>query len=101
MDRNDAKRVIKDLKEKPYIFTKDYIETASGFIITVNNTTEQKKQTNADHIRSMSDEELAEFLVEHHRNPCKFCLGCWTIRKRAKGGCKEGLMQWLKSEAKE
>lgn len=43
MDRNDAKRVIKDLKEKPYIFTKDYIETASGFIITVNNDTKQKR----------------------------------------------------------
>ena len=34
MDRNDAKRVINDLREKPYIRAKDYIETTSGFIIT-------------------------------------------------------------------
>lgn len=55
-------------------------------------------QTNADRIRSMSDEELAEFLVDHHGNPCKFCLSCWTVRESAEGGCKEELLQWLKSE---
>ena len=91
MDRNDAKRVIKDLKEKPYILAKDYIETASGFIITVNNTTEQKKQTNADRIRAMSDEELAEWLTkitdDAQRDAITKCDYQWG--------------EWLKSEVKE
>ena len=50
--------------------------------------------TNADHIRSFSDEELAEFLIDHHRYPCKYCSGCPVE-------CSDGLMQWLKSEVKE
>ena len=51
-------------------------------------------KTNADAIRGMSDEELAEFLLTHHRNPCKYCIGCCME-------CSEGLLEWLKSEVKE
>ena len=51
-------------------------------------------KTNADRIRAMSDEELAEFLIDHHRYPCKYCSGCPLE-------CSDGLMQWLKSEVKE
>ena len=58
-------------------------------------------QSQADRIRAMSDEELAEFLVDHHRYPCKYCLSCWTVRESDEGGCKEELMRWLKLEAKE
>lgn len=98
MDRNDAKRVIKDLKEKPYILAKDYIETASGFIITVNNTTEQKKQTNADRIHAMSDEELAKFIDK--LSPCSCCRFDKNECKKSVHCC-DGIAEWLKSEVKE
>ena len=58
-------------------------------------------QTNADRIRAMSDEELAELLIEHHRHPCKFCLSCWADRESDDGGCREELIKFLKSEAEE
>lgn len=60
-----------------------------------------KPQTNADRIRAMSDEELACFLVEHHRHPCKFCNTCWADSEEENGGCREHLLKWLKSETKE
>lgn len=47
--------------------------------------------TNADKIRTMSDEELAEFITEYHRTPCKFCVECHVK-------CSEGLIEWLRSE---
>lgn len=34
MNRNDVKKVIEDLNEKPFVCTEHYIETTSGFIIT-------------------------------------------------------------------
>ena len=52
-----------------------------------------KKQTNADKIRSMNDEELAEFLHNYTSKPCSFCSGC------EKSSCKNNTPKWLKSEA--
>ena len=51
-------------------------------------------KTNFDRIKAMSMEELAEFLIDHHGYPCKYCIGCHVE-------CHEGLAEWLKSEAKE
>lgn len=67
MDITDAKNVIKDLKEKPFICSQYTIETESGYVITTKSKRpycNPKKHTNADRIRSMSDEELAEFLCK-------------------------------------
>lgn len=51
--------------------------------------------TNADKIRSMSDEELAIFIDSHV--PCfEFCM-CEDYICNEK--CKEGIEKWLKSEA--
>lgn len=51
--------------------------------------------TNGDKIRSMSDEELAEFIDSHV--PCfEFCMCDHYICKEK---CKEGIEKWLKSEA--
>lgn len=56
----------------------------------------REPQTNADRIRSMSDEELAEVLfgscVEHMGLEC-----CYYEEPN----CKECILQWLKSEVKE
>lgn len=53
--------------------------------------------TNADAIRAMSDEELAEFLS--HYMSCGYC----DARNKEQGckDCKAEILQWLKSEVKE
>ena len=65
-------------------------------------------QTNADKIRAMSDEELAEFLT--HINPtncqdCAFSRG-WRCQPDRDGysdfeKCKEGRKRWLQQPAEE
>ena len=49
-------------------------------------------QTNADVIRSMTDEELAEFLGRFATRTCHYCLECGI-------SCKEERIKWLQSEA--
>lgn len=67
-----------------------------------------KPHTNADHIRAMSDEELAEFLT--HINPanCKNCAfsNGWRCQPDRDGysdfeKCKEGRRRWLQQPAEE
>lgn len=58
-----------------------------------------KPQTNADRIRSMSDEELAKFL--HNFNDCDCCLIEVCNEGTCGIGCTEGILKWMKSEAKE
>ena len=54
-------------------------------------------QTNADRIRAMSDEELAEILYEHQV--------CYIRAKRKEScseyGCKDCILDWLKQPAEE
>ena len=63
-----------------------------------NCTNQRKKQTNADRISSMSDEELAEFLEKN--GMCELCEhrnkeNCFEEN------CKKGFLKWLQSEAEE
>ena len=57
--------------------------------------------TNADRIRSMSDEELAEYL-ETLTMICSTCIyqneDCAPISNEK---CRDGILSWLKSEVKE
>ena len=56
-------------------------------------------KTNADHIRSMSDEELAEWLDSI--SVCNFIYGR-CIHLFGDGiDCKQCMMEWLKAEVKE
>lgn len=64
--------------------------------------------TNADRIRNMADEELAEFLYRFNDidEEVKFCINkkvCndWLEKEDTipDGWCKECLVKWLKSEA--
>ena len=64
----------------------------------VNDLFESKNQTNADRIRHMSDEELAEFLEKN--GMCELCEhrdkeNCFEEN------CKKGFLKWLQSEAEE
>ena len=49
--------------------------------------------TNADRIRAMSDEELAE------RMSCFECVGCPLCHEDCVGkSCKDAILEWLKKE---
>ena len=56
------------------------------------------RQTNADRIRNMSDEELAEFLAYN-----AYCEECYVKNDDSccypDGTCKQKLLEWLQSEA--
>lgn len=57
---------------------------------------EKKIVTNADRIRSMTDEELAEFFAS--KSPCDYYC---NYRKKccSEISCKQGILEWLQSEA--
>lgn len=68
----------------------------------------QIKQSNADRIRSMSDEELAEFIHEQFMNgDCRFCpfrpheYGRENRKECLNGSCKGTALKWLQSESEE
>lgn len=53
-------------------------------------------KTNADRIRVMTDEELAELLRDYQCNTCDFIGCCGETDK-----CKEEIFEWLQSESGE
>ena len=60
--------------------------------------------TNADRIRDMSDEELAEFLKRVHVDPCSACCDnlYWCRRNNApEPVCKNHFLEWLQQPAEE
>lgn len=63
--------------------------------------------TNADRIRSMTDEELAEYLFERG-NKDEYCYGICVhqddvnacVKALKQDGCIRGVVAWLKQESK-
>ena len=51
---------------------------------------DKRQMTNADRIRAMSDEELAEFLS---------CCGCPCPARDCHASCKDCILDWLKQPA--
>ena len=80
-----------DSKEHLSIMDKDYA-LIHKFIM------ESKPKTNADRIRNMSDEELAEFLAYN-----AYCEECYVKKDDSccypDGTCKQKHLEWLKSKA--
>ena len=64
----------------------------------VGTSSVKKRQTNADRIRNMSDEELAEFLAYN-----AYCEECYVEKDDSccypDGTCKQKHLEWLQSEA--
>ena len=56
--------------------------------------------TNADHIRSMTDEELAEFM-SHAQEPCSSCELVETDGACTSTVCENAVLRWLKQPYKE
>lgn len=55
--------------------------------------------TNADKIRSMTDEELADILSEHECDKCIYRnLHYYECEEKQ---CKDGILEWLEKEAEE
>ena len=65
--------------------------------------------TNADRIRSMSDEEFAEFWLKSCDNPimefnediCDLCVICENSVQCDDEFCKKAIVKWLQSEVEE
>ena len=55
----------------------------------------RKKQTNADRIRAMSDEELAEFLSRGFKEPCDCCQLAVFEGACTETLCDDAMMKWL------
>ena len=73
------------------------VEQRKGICCTCNGSGE-KPQTNADRIRAMSDEELAEFLGQYRFSDicdegCDHCT--------YHGDCNKRLLDWLQQPVKE
>lgn len=62
---------------------------------------QQKPQTNADKIRSMSDEELAEFLSENTNCDCCNIQCIDKLNCPSMSSCLFRFIEWLQSEVSE
>ena len=72
----------------------DYLKSEENLQSTTNKSESVviKQQTNADRIRAMTDEELAEFLMKPTRIVSKYeCEDC-------ENNCTECVLEWLKEE---
>lgn len=103
--------IARTLDDKPYyelkyrqVGKKDYsigyssydLKTVLGYIDTYFEIVESDKQTNADRIRNMSDEELAEWIsTKDTCGQCAYELECVCM----KVPCTNGILKWLQSEA--
>ena len=84
------------------------IETVLEYAENLQTEVSNPVKTNADRIRSMSDEELAEFLTDINPTNCQDCgfshgWRCQPDRDDYSDfeKCKEGRKRWLKQPAEE
>ena len=107
MNKKDAEKIIKDLSEKPFVCSEHCIETESGYVITTKEKRKyarNKKQTNADRIRNMSDADLADMLhnigsyVEDGEPLIDIFVG---EEKTTMSDDFGSIIEWLQAEVKE
>lgn len=75
-------------------FTEEEVE------ILLNSRVCEKPKTNADRIRSFSDEELADYIfgVSVHEKPCVLCSDDCDFCELTDEECKNRTLEWLQSE---
>lgn len=78
-------------------FTEEEVE------ILLNNRICEKPKTNADRIRSFSDDELADYIfgVSVHEKPCVLCSDDCDFCELTDEECKNRTLEWLQSEVEE
>ena len=59
----------------------------------------EEPQTNADRIRAMTDEEMAEFMS--NKVDCQYCNVKTEWCSESEIACRRGWLDWLKQEAEE
>ena len=74
-----------------------YYDKQVGFVPYEDTLQEPCKMTNADRIRSMTDEELAEFLRPVKCVDCHL-LDCGVEEMNFKKTCEERILDWLREE---
>ena len=83
-----------------------YCESCNNFIEVdmcekCNKGSNFKRITNADRIRTMSDEELAEFMENFDKTGgCDTCSIRYQGKCNSISKCKDGYLGWLQSEVK-
>ena len=77
-----------------------YSDFGSGIISYCDDNCTDKRPSNADRIRSLSDEELAEFLemIPHSGNPSTYSIDGFCIDDGLRS--KRQWLDWLKEEAR-
>lgn len=65
-----------------------------GFVV-------MRMKTNADHIRAMSDEELAQWLTYPVCAYTDCCKRCPASPENNREKCDENILEWLQQPAKE
>ena len=58
-----------------------------------------KAKTNADRIRSMTDQELAVFLSRDLKEPCDYCQLAVFEGACTETLCEDAMMKWLRQPA--
>lgn len=116
---NSLEIIARMLDDKPYyelkyrqVGKKDYsigyssydLKTVLGYIDTYFEIVESDKQTNADRIRNMSDEELAEWIhnmceFEKDEEPYRSIYNLDTEKEEEIHDSYGDLLNWLQSEA--
>ena len=86
----------------------DLFDDGGGEILNDETVTDRCQMTNAQKIRSMSDEEIADWVSVNGaiKTPCDIicggdCKAIATIEKSSIERCKEIVMKWLKQPAEE
>ena len=67
--------------------------------ILENVSPTDKKATNADRIRSMTDQELAVFLSRDLKQPCDYCQLVISDGACTETLCEDAMVKWLQQQA--
>ena len=80
-----------------YELEKEDSEYCTG--CTQNAVDKYTRKTNADDLRSMTDEEIAVLLVKYSN--CEYCCISEKCPKLGEGSCINTFLAWLQSEVEE
>lgn len=87
-----------DKKDYSIGYSSYSLKTVLGFIDEYFEIVESATHTNADRIRNMSDEELAEYISCPHMVNWKKGNYDTCVHPNDKDGCKKCMLNWLQAE---